>query len=521
MNEENVERNDEIRIEITVSKFSLKEGDVLNQDIMYYDTLKKGVVLDRNSISVIQQINDIDQIKVLRLKKVIEEEMRQKIESNVKLVDERQEQVQTIDKISDVDVKLGFSDEKADRKIAEAIRKTFDKIRGEDYLDKVDETKEKIESILLTDQITSTTAKQEVQKTIKEISQSFVDTISLQKIVPLKSKADVIGVNFSSKSISNYFLDLVITDKVSFVNSAKSVVVKFINSFGDDNGGIVLSSLFQFSENDDYVVAHSIFVMSISILIAKELTKLVYEKVLSNSQGKLDPKVLKLVSLKIFDLEDLTNIGLASILHDVGLRKNFGTIPPSFKIPVANLSKIELHPSESSFFVQRLNLDVSIQRAIYEHHEFMDGSGYPKGITKYMSKYSPIIAFVERFSELVLENPFIQKPVPPAVAINYILKNELRKFDKDVVFAFVRATSTYPIGSWVELSNGTIGFVSNVSPKDRTKQIVKLIFTSNLTKLNQQMLIDLAEREDLKIIKVINPIELSQKVGDLRGYYFD
>ncbi|MGC8767507.1 MAG: HD-GYP domain-containing protein [Brevinematia bacterium] len=511
------ESSDEILVPIKISKYLLKEGDILNEDLLYYDNLKRGLKLTKEIIKVLQDIDLLKDVSILRSKKIIELEEKG-TKSSIEIEQVEEEKTKTIEEIKETDIKLGFNDEKVDKIIAHSIKATFDKLRGEDFEEKVENTKQEIQNKIIQDEKLSLTAKAEIEESIREISQCFVETFALQKVVPISNKVEVTKLNFSNKSISNYFLELVITDKVSFVNSAKSVVTKFINSFGDDNGGIVLSSLFQYSENDDYVVSHSMFIMAISILIAKELTKLVYEKILSSNQEKIDPKTLKIISMKTFDFEDLVNLGIASILHDTGIKKNFGSIPASFKIP-SKTSKIELHPSESSFFVQRLSLDITIQRAVYEHHEFLDGTGYPKGVTKYMSKYSPILAFAERFSELVLENPFINNPIPPALAINYILKNEIKKFDKDVIYAFIRGTSTFPIGSWVELSNETIGFVSNISKKDKTKQIVKVVFAKNLQKLQNPREIDLAE-EDVKIIRVINPIDLQRKVGDLKQYYF-
>ncbi|MCX8029321.1 MAG: HD domain-containing protein [Brevinematales bacterium] len=514
---------DEIRVPLKVSKFFILEGDILDEDILYYDNLKKGLVLDSNTIGVIQKLDQIKDVRVLRYKSLVDAfGVEKKGSSSIHFTDDFDVRVaETVNSFTDYDVKMGFSDEKINKKISEAIRNTILNIRGKDYEDKVDKTTALISDAVQKDQIVSQTMLLDVRKTIREISQSFVDAVSLKNVIPIKAKKEVVSLNLSNKSISNYFLDLVVTDKVSFVSSAKSVILKFINSFGDDNSGIVLSSMLQYSDNDDYVVAHSIFVMALSIMIAKELTNIVYEKISSNQNSKIDPRSLKLISLKTFDLDDLINIGLAALLHDVGIRKNFGVIPPSYKIPSTNISKIELHPSESSFFVQKLSLDVSVQRAVYEHHEFLDGSGYPKGLKRYMSKYSPIIAFAEKFSELVLENPFIERPISPAVALGYILKNEIGKYDKDVIFAFVRATSTYPIGSWIQISNGMIGFVKDVSPKDRSKQVVKLVFNESLNKIEEHKLVDLAEYDEYKIIKIMNPIELSKRVGDLRQYYFD
>jgi len=515
---------DEIRVPITVSKFLLREGDVLDQNVLYYNNLKKGKVLTKSDISIIQQLDEVTEVKVLRLKKIIDEEEEKEKEKTIEVVGPVAEEKpkEDITKLNDVEVKMGFTDSEADRKISLAIKKTIEKIRGEDYQERVNTISNNI-----TEKLTETSElvgsqKLEFEKKLEEVARGFADVFSMSRLKSLKKKEDVISTNFSNKSITNYFYDLVIADKLSFINGARSIIVKLINSFGDDNGGIILSGLLQYSDMDDYVVSHSMFVMGVSILIAKELTKMVYEKVLNQKDNtKINPSILKAVSTKVYDFESMINLGLAALLHDIGIRKNYGIITPDTKITDIRNSKIQLHPSESSFFAQRINTDVFVQRAIYEHHEYLDGSGYPRGIMRYMSRFSPILTFAERFSELVLNNPFIPKPLPPAIAINHILKNEINKFDKDVVFAFIRGTSVYPIGSWVELSNGIIGLVSNISPKDKSKQIIKYVFTSDLKKLSSPTYIDLAENPDVKITRILNPIELSMKVGDLRVYYFD
>jgi len=514
---------DEIRLPVVVSKFLLREDDVLDQDVLYYDNLKKGKILTKTDIDIIQKIDEIVDIRVLRLKKIIDEEERQK-KSGLEVVEEekKSEIKEDINKVNDVEIKLGFTDGEANRKISQAIKKTIENIRGSDYEERINTISDNISSKVVNTGGLVGTQKVELEKKLQEVSRGFADVFSMSRVESVKKKEDAISVNFSNRSITNYFLDLVITDKVSFTNSARSVIVKLINSFGDDNGGIVLSALLQYSDMDDYVVLHSMFVMGVSILIAKELTKMVYDKVLNRKDDeKVSPAILKSVSMKVYDFESMINLGMAALLHDIGIRKNYGIITPDTKIIDIRNSKIQLHPSESSFFAQRINMDVLVQRAIYEHHEYLDGSGYPRGIMRYVSRYSPIIAFAERFGELVLNNPFIPKPVPPAIAINHILKNEINKFDKDVVFAFIRGTSVYPIGSWVELSNDTFGFVSNISQKDKSKQVVKCVFTTGLKKLSSPTYIDLGENDSVKITKILNPIELSQKVGDLRVYYFD
>lgn len=48
-------------------------------------------------------------------------------------------------------------------------------------------------------------------------------------------------------------------------------------------------------------------------------------------------------------------------------------------------------------------------RVAYEHHEKLDGTGYPKGI-KIMSKYTKIVAVIDVFDALVSDRPYRKRP---------------------------------------------------------------------------------------------------------------
>jgi len=73
----------------------------------------------------------------------------------------------------------------------------------------------------------------------------------------------------------------------------------------------------------------------------------------------------------------------------------------------------------------------------YNHHERLDGSGYPRGI-KTLDKYSQLIGVVDTLDALISERPYRSKPFTLRAAIDFLLEEaEKRKFNKSIVRTLV------------------------------------------------------------------------------------
>jgi HD-GYP domain-containing protein (c-di-GMP phosphodiesterase class II) len=69
----------------------------------------------------------------------------------------------------------------------------------------------------------------------------------------------------------------------------------------------------------------------------------------------------------------------------------------------------------------------------YQHHERLDGSGYPLGI-KTLNKYSQLIGVVDALDALISERPYRSKPFSLRAAIDLLLEEaEKGKFNKSLV----------------------------------------------------------------------------------------
>jgi HD-GYP domain-containing protein (c-di-GMP phosphodiesterase class II) len=74
----------------------------------------------------------------------------------------------------------------------------------------------------------------------------------------------------------------------------------------------------------------------------------------------------------------------------------------------------------------------------FQHHEKLDGSGYPLGI-KRLNKYSHLIGIVDTLDALISDRPYRKKPFTLRAAIDHLLdESEKGKFRKGLINILIR-----------------------------------------------------------------------------------
>lgn len=143
--------------------------------------------------------------------------------------------------------------------------------------------------------------------------------------------------------------------------------------------------------------------------------------------------------------EDLENLKLASILHDVGkigIKENILLKPG--RLTSKQREAIEKHSQIGKSIVETIIDSEKIIPGIVEHHERFDGSGYPNHIKgRQISLQGRIIAVADVYDALTTDRPY-QKRYKPEKVYSEIIKSSSHHFDPDVVKAFTRSFSKYP-----------------------------------------------------------------------------
>jgi HD-GYP domain-containing protein (c-di-GMP phosphodiesterase class II) len=94
--------------------------------------------------------------------------------------------------------------------------------------------------------------------------------------------------------------------------------------------------------------------------------------------------------------------------------------------------------------------------AAVQEHERMDGSGYPEGIEREEIHIpARVIQVADLFEALTHPRPYREGHMEPFEAMCHIVREVKEgKLDRNVVSAFIDSVSIYPVGSFVELSDG-------------------------------------------------------------------
>jgi HD-GYP domain-containing protein (c-di-GMP phosphodiesterase class II) len=172
----------------------------------------------------------------------------------------------------------------------------------------------------------------------------------------------------------------------------------------------------------------------------------------------------------------LIELGAAAVLHEMGMVK----LPPQLYMagrPLTPLEKksITAHPVLGYNLLKERQVPLAVCLAVLEHHERMNGSGYPRSLSgDKISLYARIIMVACSYDAVTTTRPYKEAKDGYAGMVD-ILKNEGKQYDETVIRALVYSLSIYPIGSRVLLTNGKGALVIDVNPENPRYPVVQIL----------------------------------------------
>lgn len=216
-----------------------------------------------------------------------------------------------------------------------------------------------------------------------------------------------------------------------------------------------------------------------------------------------------------YSVEQVYEVAWSALLHDVGMMK----VPAHILQKRGALSLeerlyIERHPVYGFDFLSKIrNLPRIAPLVSYQSHERLDGSGYPKqrkGPSLHF--YSRIVAIADTYVAMISPRAW-RKALLPYEAMEQLLRETSRgKFDRTALRAFLDATSLFPLGSWVQLSDQRIAQVVAAQEGHHTRPTVAIPYAERIS--SHAPIIDLRMHPNIKIIKALRqPNDASDPAG--------
>ena len=145
-------------------------------------------------------------------------------------------------------------------------------------------------------------------------------------------------------------------------------------------------------------------------------------------------------------------------------------------------------------------LDADVREAIAEHHERLDGSGYPLGLKGIDTSFAGrMVAIVDTFAALTSHRPYAE-PLSAFNAMKILSEGAGKIFHEPLVEQFVQAIGLFPVGSLVELSSGEVAAVVSHNKIRRLKPRVLVLTDANKSPLTAphelNLLVDPDDNDD-------------------------
>ena len=151
------------------------------------------------------------------------------------------------------------------------------------------------------------------------------------------------------------------------------------------------------------------------------------------------------------------------------------------------------------------DLPKSAPEVVYQHHERINGTGYPEGKKgEEISEYAKIVALTEAYEAITHPRPYRRKKIIPYEGVKMIIQEERDSFDPKLIKVFINIVTPYPLGSFVLLNNNEIGRVVGINEDFPLRPVVEIFFNAEGKPPEKPTRIDLTQSPILNIEKAVD-----------------
>jgi HD-GYP domain-containing protein (c-di-GMP phosphodiesterase class II) len=204
-----------------------------------------------------------------------------------------------------------------------------------------------------------------------------------------------------------------LADCSKFQSLAQKVGDELVALLGDND--VLPRELFRLARHDFTMFAHVTNVASYCVILAQKLS--------------------------ITNDTELRKIATGALLHDLGKR----FIPPKILTKDGNFTSeerelIETHPARGYVeLCQKGNLEFGQLMMVYQHHERVDGTGYPVRVLKdEIHPWARMLSIVDVFDTMTAKRPN-RRPATPEQVLEYQRTQAGTQFDAEFVECWISA----------------------------------------------------------------------------------
>jgi putative nucleotidyltransferase with HDIG domain len=322
----------------------------------------------------------------------------------------------------------------------------------------------------ITNTLTEEKINQEVQNEFTRMIESKVnirDTVSIQeelvKAKEIKKEA--------LQTVQNLMEDIKFGRQIR-MEKVNRIVERMIESIFRNKDA--LTSLNRIKKIDEYTFLHSVSVGALMITFGRHLG---------------------------FDYQLIKELGIGGLLHDIGkIKVPLEILTKADKLTEEEFTRAKEHVKYGQIILEQTPgiYEASIY-VVIQHHERLDGRGYPDRLKKEeISRYGQMAAIVDVYDAMTSKRCY-QKQFHPTETLRKLYEwNNL--YNRELVQQFIRCVGIYPVGTLVRLESGLLGVVLNHGEKSLLHPVIRIIYDTKKERYITPRKIELSEYSEDRIV---------------------
>ncbi|MDI6893078.1 MAG: HD-GYP domain-containing protein [Bacillota bacterium] len=202
---------------------------------------------------------------------------------------------------------------------------------------------------------------------------------------------------------------------------------------------------------------------------------------------------------------ELTDLALGAILHDLGkIRVPRPMLGKPGPLGEEEWVQVKAHPMEGYHLMVRcVGSGYLAAHAALDHHERLNGSGYPRGLTgREITLIGRMVAIADVFDAMTSDRVYRCR-VPPHLCLAHLREQRGELYDASLVDRFCERIAPYPVGSLVRLSTGELAAVVGCEAGNLSSPRVRLVSDSEFRPITPRE-IDLAAVPGVTVVEALD-----------------
>ena len=195
-----------------------------------------------------------------------------------------------------------------------------------------------------------------------------------------------------------------------------------------------------------------------------------------------------------FSKQDVEVLTVCGILHDIGkLMMPSNIIKKAGKLTQSEYVTIQTHPYIGYGLLKDKQIDERIKKAVLQHHEKCDGTGYPNNLKRDdIIGFAKIVTIADVYDAMTADRVY-REGVCPFKVIENFEQEGFQKYDTDYLLTFLKHIAESYINKPVQLSDNRKGQIIMLNQNKLSRPVVKV----------GEDYIDLLQEKNLSIAKIL------------------